>query len=669
MMAVMKTVMRPAWRDPKAMLASAAEAFSAGRLAEAMAAAQAVLATAPDEVAALRILGLSAAKAGQTHAALEAWRHAAALQPQEPDHPYRQAMILAREDALEEALAAFDAALARRPDHAGALLNRAVALHRLGRLPEALAGADRLLAAHPGREQGWTLRAQVLEAMGLMEEAITAQARATALQPGAAAAQTRLGALLGRARHFEAGLVHLGLALVIAPGDGEALLARGQQLQMQRRHQEALPDLQAALATGHEPQRTRHALAEALTALGRWAEAREHLVGVLAEIDGSLRERPQKMDLRRKRARLLIDLDRLEEALDELSGLQGEDEAQLLAERGHVLFALAREEEALRCHAQALALKPDAARTRFSASLYRLATGDLPAAWRDHEARWQTPDFPSARRDFPQPLWLGQEDIAGRRVLLHAEQGLGDTLQFCRYAGMVAARGAEVLLEVQPALVGLLRSLAGPAAVLPHGEKLPPFDLHCPLLSLPLAFETSLATIPGAVPYLVASAARRQEWERRLGPAAGRRIGLVWAGNSLHGNDARRSMPLAAAAPLLALGAEVIGLQHEVPERDRATLAAMPALRMLGPQCRDFEDTAALVSLLDVVVTVDTAVAHLAGALGRPVCILIAQPSDWRWLLGREDSPWYPTARLFRQERRGDWAGVIARLIEHLSAG
>ncbi len=660
---------RAAGRDPQAMLAAATQAYRAGRLDEAIAAARAVLALAPDEVPALHLLGLAAARAGDAQTALDAHGRAAQLQPNEPDFPYRQAMILAREDRLEEALAGFDAALARRPDHAGALLNRAVALHRLARLPEALAGVDRLLAAHPGREQGWALRAQVLEAMGRMDDAIAAQSRATALQPSVAAAQTRLGALLGRARHFEAGLVHLGLALAIAPGDGEALLARGRQLQMQRRHQEALPDLQAALATGHEPQRTRHALADALTALGRWAEAREHLVGVLADIDASLRDGPNTMDLRRKRARLLIDLDRLEEALEELSSLQGEDEAQVLAERGHVLFALAREEEALRCHAQALALKPDAARTRFSASLHRLATGDLPAAWRDHEARWQVPDFPSANRDFPQPLWLGEEDIAGRRVLLHAEQGLGDTLQFCRYAGMVAARGAEVLLEVQPPLVGLLRSLAGPAAVLPHGEKLPPFDLHCPLLSLPLAFETSLATIPGAVPYLAASAARRQEWARRLGPAEGQRIGLVWAGNSLHGNDARRSMPLAAAAPLLALGAEVIGLQHELPERDRATLAAMPALRMLGPQCRDFDDTAALVSLLDVVVTVDTSVAHLAGALGRPVCILLAQPSDWRWLLRREDSPWYPTARLFRQQRRGDWAGVMARLVEHLGWG
>jgi hypothetical protein len=202
--------------------------------------------------------------------------------------------------------------------------------------------------------------------------------------------------------------------------------------------------------------------------------------------------------------------------------------------------------------------------------------------------------------------------------------------------------------------------------VLAQGAPLPDFDLHCPLLSLPLAFGTTLATVPASPSYLAASAARLQVWRQRLGPASGRRIGLVWAGSSHHGNDRRRSMPLAAAAPLLGLGAEVIGLQHEVPERDRATLTSLPGLRMLGPECRDFEDTAALVSLLDVVITVDSSVAHLAGALGKPVLILLPQLSDWRWLLRREDSPWYPSARLFRQQGQGDWGGVIARVVAAL---
>ena len=651
-------------------LAEATAAYRKGRLGDAIDGARAVLVAIPDHAPALNLLGLAAARAGDTATALAAHARTAALQPADAQPPYRRAMILARGDQLSAALADFDTALARQPDHVGALFNRAVTLHRLGRLDEALEGVGRLLSVRPGQAAAWTLQANVLEALGRMPEAIAAEARGVALQPGEAAAQVRLGARLGRAGDGMAALAHIGLALSAAPADPAELLARAQVLQMQRRHEEALVDLEAALPSTSEPLAVRSAQATALTALGRWAEAQECRLTLLHALDAALAATPGDAALWRLRAAVLFELDRFEEALVACEATPpGADPAQALLQRGMLLFVTEREEEALVCYAQALALRPDAARIRFDASLHRLATGDMPAAWQDHEARWQTPDFPSERREFPQPLWLGQEPIAGRRVLLHAEQGLGDTLQFCRYAALVAARGAEVLLEVQPPLAGLMRSLAGPAQVLAQGERLPAFDLHCPLVSLPLAFGTTLATIPAAPAYLSASPERQAAWARRLGPAAGRRVGLVWACNSRHGNDARRSMPLAAAVPLLRLGLEVIGLQHEVPQRDRASLSAMPGLRLLGPECRDFEDTAALVSLLDVVVTVDTAVAHLAGALGRPVCILLAQPSDWRWLLRREDSPWYPRARLFRQERRGDWDGVMTRVAAHLSAG
>jgi tetratricopeptide (TPR) repeat protein len=649
---------------PGSALARGLAAYRAGRLAEAASCCERVLATEPDHAGALHLLAKATGRRGDAAAALSLFHRAATLRPGDAAIPYDAAMLLARHDRLEEARAALDAALALQPDHAGALLNRAVALHRLGRLPEALAGHDALLRLHPGSAAGWSARAAVLEAMHRLPAAIASEARAVALRPGDAAAQTRLAGLLGRAGDAQAALVHFELALKLAPQHPAARVGRALLLQSAWRHEDALQDLDAALAVAPQDQAALQARATSLSALGRWAEASACRAQLLQACDRAVAERPADPEPRRRRANLFYQLDRFEDALADIDAMQPHrpDTAQALSERGGVLFALRQGKEALDCYAKALALQPQMPRAHYDMSMHRLALGDLREGWAQYEWRWRVPDFPSVRRHFAQPLWLGQEDIAGKRLLLHAEQGLGDTLQFCRYATLAAARGAEVLLEVQQPLVELMRSLVGPAAVLPHGAALPAFDLHCPLLSLPHAFGTELHSIPATVPYLAAPPDRQQAWRQRLGPASGLRIGLVWAGNSRHGNDGRRSMPLAAAAPLLGLGHEVVSLLPDLPERDRASLAALPGLRLLGAECRDFRDAAALISELDVVVTVDTSFAHLAGALGRPVFVLLSRLSDWRWLLNRPDSPWYPTARLFRQPARGDWASMVAEV-------
>ena len=652
------------------LAAQGVAAYRAGQLAEAMRCAEALLAGDPDHPQGLHLLAMAAARQGDPERALAVLEDAAARLPHQAEFPYQHGLILARLDRLEAALPGFDAALRQDPGHAGALLNRSIALHHLGRLPAALAGFETLLRLQPGLAAAWTACATTLEAVGRLPEAIAAEARAVALLPGDAAAQRRFAMLLGRAGEPEAALAHLAQGLALAPGDAEMLLGRALLLQMARRHAEAVGDLRAILATRADHPKALAALAVSLTALGDWAAAAACRAQALEAHDRALAERPGELELRRARVTLLYQSDRFAEVLTALDDLAPDepDAARTLADRGLALFALQREAEALRCYEEALALRPEAPRVRYHAAMHRMALGDLAAGWAQYECRWQVADFPAVRRNFPAPPWLGQGDIAGRRVLLHAEQGIGDTLQFCRYAALVAARGAEVLLEVQPPLVTLMQRLAGPARILTQGAPLPGFDLHCPLMSLPLACGTTLDSIPAAVPYLSAGTEHRARWRDRLGPAGGRRIGLVWAGNSAHGNDARRSMSLAAAAPLLRQGHEVIGLQHEVPARDRATLAVLPELRLLGPECRDFMDTAALVSLLDVVVTVDTAVAHLAGALGRPVFLLLPLLTEWRWLLRREDSPWYPTARLFRQAQHGDWDGVVARVASALVA-
>ena len=336
------------------------------------------------------------------------------------------------------------------------------------------------------------------------------------------------------------------------------------------------------------------------------------------------------------------------------------DHAEAYYNRGIALQSMLRLPEALESYRRAVALRPDYALAHWNESLCRLLMGDFEGGWREYEWRREVREFAPQYHDFPRPLWLGEQEVAGRTILLHAEQGFGDTLQFCRYASLLAARGARVILEVQPPLKSLLTRLSGPAMVLAQGEPLPEFDLHCPLMSLPLACGTTLDTVPAAERYLTADPERVAACSARLGNTARPRVGLVWSGNPAHGNDYARSIALVdLLGSLDGAGVTFVSLQKDVRSHDRATLAARADILHCGEELRDFDDTAAWIEAMDLVISVDTSVAHLAGALGKPVWVLLPYAPDWRWLLEREDSPWYPTARLFRQPRSGDWDGVL----------
>jgi hypothetical protein len=271
-------------------------------------------------------------------------------------------------------------------------------------------------------------------------------------------------------------------------------------------------------------------------------------------------------------------------------------------------------------------------------------------------------------RPFAQPLWLGRAPLQGRRILLHAEAGLGDTIQFCRYAPLVTALGAQVDLEVPAPLLALLSTLRAPCTLVRRGDPLPEFDVHCPLMSLPLALGTTVDTIPADVPYLYADPAKVEDWRRHLGAARAPRVGLAWSGSAIYRNDRKRSLPLGALAELMSLPIEFHALQKDIREDDRAAAREFGRLRLHEGRLNDFSDTAALLELMDLVVSVDTSVAHLAGAMGKPVWVLLPFLPDHRWFLDRADSPWYPTATLLRQSRPGDWPGVIAELACRLAA-
>jgi hypothetical protein len=317
----------------------------------------------------------------------------------------------------------------------------------------------------------------------------------------------------------------------------------------------------------------------------------------------------------------------------------------------------------LASYERALALQPDLPDAHYGEAHCRLLLGDLPLGWEKFESRWKIEPFKSNKRDFVQPQWSGSQKLAGKTVLLHTADGFGDTIQFARYAPLVAARGARVILEVLKPQQELMRSLAGVTQVVARGEPLPDFDWHCILLSLPLAFGTRLATIPSEMPYLRAAASLADSWSARLVPRNRPRIGIAWSGNPTHGNDVNRSIPLRSLLPLLAgIDATFVSLHRDVRPADVVVLAERGDILHFGEELKDYADTAALMSNLDLIVSVDTSVVHLAGALAKPVWILLPFMPDWRWLLDREDTPWYPTARLFRQDATRAWDGVIARL-------
>ena len=337
--------------------------------------------------------------------------------------------------------------------------------------------------------------------------------------------------------------------------------------------------------------------------------------------------------------------------------------AEILTNRGSALAELGRHHEALTCFREATAARPTYALAQLSEAMQLLRLGDFREGWKKYEWRWSTGG--GRRPDLPEPLWLGNESIDGKTILLHAEEGLGNTIQFSRYAAAAAQRGATVILQVQSPLKTLLAGLPQ-VQVIASGDTLPAFHTHCPLMSLPHAFATDLDTIPPHTE-LYLPADLLSSWQSRLERIASPRVGLAWAGNANHPNDRHRSIPLPSLAPIFsAPGVQFIGLQKDLHDGDAEILASHPDVMHLGEQLADFADTAAAISQFDLVITVDTSVAHLAGSLGKPVWIMLPFAPDFRWMLDREDSPWYPTARLFRQTDNGDWATVVARILLEL---
>ncbi|MGB6537388.1 MAG: tetratricopeptide repeat protein [Xanthobacteraceae bacterium] len=544
----------------------------------------------------------------------------------DPTQSFNEALVLQRQGKLREAEKIYTRVLKAAPDHFDALNLLGTVKAQLGRMGE----AHRLLSAavklNPRADGAWANLGQVLHALKRHGEALECFDRARALNPESVGIRNqRANVLLSLGRAEEA-LGEFREVLVRAPQHAEARLNCGIAHAALGMPEPALGEFDAALSIvpGHPVAHYNRGLA--LHALGRYAAALD--------------------------------------AHDRVIGLAPQHAGAWL-QRGRALAALNRHDEAVASYGRARAIGGDAADVHFSEALALLTLGDYRGGFAKYEARWRRTGMP-APKSRGRPLWLGEYPPARKTVLLHAEQGLGDTIQFARYVPLLAAAGAKIVLEVQSELIALMRRLDGGAQLIARGDPPPAFDVHCPLGSLPLALRTEPDNVPADIPYLSADDADLARWSARVGTLERPRIAIAWSGNPSHFNDRDRSIPFARLAPLFSSPARFLSIQRDVRGEDAEQVAAQARVTHLGGALENFTDTAAVIARCDLVISADTAVAHLAGAMGRPLWVLIPFAPDWRWTLDGETTPWYPTARIFRQSVLGDWDGVIARVAAEL---
>jgi tetratricopeptide (TPR) repeat protein len=499
-------------------------------------------------------------------------------------------------------------------------------------------------------------------ALGNCREAKAAYRKALQLKPNFPEAYLNLGNALYHEGNFHSATVAYGCALSLRPGYVKAHCNLGNALSGMGSYQAAIASYERALALEADSTAARHNLGNALLHLRDYSRAEECFRQLLQPESG-------KAEHHNSLGNALLQQRRLAEAeACYRSALKLKpDYAAAHTNLANALLALGRREEMDRHYRRSLKLDPNSAGTQYNLALACLREGNFREGWQRHEWRWEFRELSLRRRKFTQPQWKGQV-LRGETILLHAEQGLGDTLQFIRYLPLVAERGGRVILEVQPQLHRLLESATCAQQVIARGQALPEFAYHCPLMSLPLAFATELDSIPSPSPYLqldgAAVDAAWQAYPRRAGKL---RVGLVWAGNPRFRGDPLRSTTLEALLPLAGVdNVDFFSLQFGPAVAQIAPLQAQFPVVDACSTSNDFCETAAIVGTLDLVISVDTAIAHLAGAIGLPVWVLLPYLADWRWLEQRADSPWYRSARLFRQSAPGDWRSLAERVRDAL---
>ncbi len=522
-------------------------------------------------------------------------------------------------------------------------ISQAAAFLRTGNAADCEAICQGVLTLQPDHPDAVMLLGSVRLRQGLAKDAVTLFARASKLRPASVEALANLaGALRQDGRHADA-INCYDRAIQMNPGAANLHSNRGISLLAMRKFDEAEAAINRALALEPGNLAALNNMGVALNEQGRPREALEFL-------DRALQLNPSYMDSLNNRGLSLIKLNRHEDAeRNYRAALQIDARyADGYNNLGLALAGMNRNVEAIACFKKAQEYRPGYIDAHWNESLINLVQGNFQDGWKQYEWRWKKPEFAPHKREFHVPQWTGASRIDGKTIFIHAEQGFGDTIQFIRYCHALIARGAKVLASVPEPLKALLAESFPDVAFYSGSEVLPPFDLHSPLLSLPLCFSTTAPTIPAYPSYLRTPSDRLTKWQGRFQSVSTPRVGVVWSGNPKHQNDTNRSLPASTVALMMAPGCQFFSLQRDVPPVDAGLLTEAGAV-MLGSEFSDFSDTAAAISNLDLVISVDTSVAHLAGALGKPVWLLLPFAADWRWLTARSDSPWYPTARLFRQ--------------------
>ncbi len=676
---------------PQALTGRAVALQRVGRPEEALGALEAILRLEPADHEALYMSGVILHGLDRWQEALSAYD--AALR-QKPD--YREALtnrgvLLEQIGQFEPALASFDAALALGLEDTTVHFNRGSVLQRLGRFEEALAAYDHLRALGAADPETELNRGNVLQKLGRLAEAVAGYDAALKLRPLYPQALYNRGIALHRLGCSVEALESFDAALALKPVYPEALCNRGNVLNELRRYAEALSSYEAALRLRPDFAQAQINRANVLFESGRYEEAIENSTRILLNesdhpqalcvrgaalhrldrfeealeaLDHALRSRPEFPEAWLNRGNVQQELGQLEAALESYDRALAfrPNYAEVLSSRGVALKELGFLSEALASFDEALRLKPDFPDARNNLAGALLLGGDLKQGFDAYESRWDRSNAPRKTLYSSLPTWRG-EPLAGRRILVWDEQGLGDLIQFSRYLPMLADLGAEVTLLSRPAMFPLLGTLPRVPHFIEAVADEGAYDYQIALMSLPHAFGTTLGSIPAQLPYLYAEPQRVAHWAARIG-GDGFRIGICWHGNAKI--NLERSIPLTAFAPLAAIeGVRLISLMREADGDANAHSSAVP-IETLGP---DFDagpdaflDTAAAMAHLDLIVTSDTAIAHLAGALGRPTYVALKRVPDWRWLMKGERSPWYPTLRLYRQTDRGDWRPVFDRI-------
>ncbi len=645
-----------------------------GRLDEAILTLHRALAFSPRDAGICAMLGRALHARGRSEAAAVALRQAITWKPEFAEAHNDLGNILMALDRPGEAIKAYGEAIGLDEDFAEAHNNLANALHSSGETGLAVVSYRRAVSLDPSYMEAWLNLANALQKTGHLSEAVSAYRGALRLDPCSSTAAFELGNALHSIGSWEEAADCYRQALVSQPGESRIWYNLGITRTMQNRLEEAVDAFREAL-------RIQPRYVEALNNLGNVHLAQGRVADAAAHYRGALAADPDYLDARYNLGIVLQKQERLEEALSCYSEVLTRKPAYPEAHNnyGNTALALGRPLEARASYREAVKWQhPEA---HWNLGLVQLLLGEYEEGWKGYEWRFRQPG--STPRKFEAPLWKG-EPLTGPAgeplpILLYAEQGLGDTLQFVRYAPLVTGLGGRVIVECQPALAPLLGGCAGIEVFARDESPLPEFAYRAPLLSVPGVLGTTISTIPAVVPYIETPAAKREEWKQKIAAYVtahrgeeerpGRKIGLAWAGNPMHKNDGNRSLSLRRMAAMAKIPRALFFALQKGPQAVE-TLDPPPGMRIvsLEKELAGFTDTAAAILNLDLIVSVDTSVAHLAGAVSAPVWTLLPFMPDWRWMLDRADSPWYPSMRLFRQPKAGDWESVIDEVVRALEA-